>query len=374
MGKNIKINNEVYGTSVASEISYTEEDGSKTTVQDKISELDSNKANSSHIHDYLPLSGGTLTGNLTAKRIDSTNQYLTGSLYVGGKSSTSDGKTGVAFGKSGNVTMQSSSAPTLNFISGTATSPQVKLTADANGSLSMKGNLVIDNEQNNGGLFIKNTSGTLLNVIGIGSTNNLGIGGGLFNAKSGWANIYGGTNVSFYVPKSDGSPLSLTYGQYNDVPFFYPSPTDITLLGNSNKKWGTIYSKTGIINTSDEREKENIIPMGASSIMTLALDDESEPIDIYSELFDRLIPVEFNFIDSTDGRTHFGLVAQQVISAMAEVGFEENDLDLAHHEYYTDEETGEEKDTYGLNYNNLIALLIHEVQKLKAEVASLKAE
>lgn len=374
MGKNIKINNEVYGTSVASEISYTEEDGSKTTVQDKISELDSNKANSSHIHDYLPLSGGTLTGNLTAKRIDSTNQYLTGSLYVGGKSSTSDGKTGVAFGKSGNVTMQSSSAPTLNFISGTATSPQVKLTADANGSLSMKGNLVIDNEQNNGGLFIKNTSGTLLNVIGIGSTNNLGIGGGLFNAKSGWANIYGGTNVSFHVPKSDGSPLSLTYGQYNDVPFFYPSPTDITLLGNSNKKWGTIYSKTGIINTSDEREKENIIPMGASSIMTLALDDESEPIDIYSELFDRLIPVEFNFIDSTDGRTHFGLVAQQVISAMAEVGFEENDLDLAHHEYYTDEETGEEKDTYGLNYNNLIALLIHEVQKLKAEVASLKAE
>ena len=32
-----------------------------------------------HTHDYLPLSGGTLTGNLTAKRIDSTDQYLTGS-------------------------------------------------------------------------------------------------------------------------------------------------------------------------------------------------------------------------------------------------------------------------------------------------------
>ena len=311
---------------------------------------------------FLPLSGGTLTG----------------SLYVGGKSSTSDGKTGVAFGKSGNVTMQGSSAPSLNFISGTATSPQVKLTADASGSLSLKGNLVIGNEQDNGGIFMKNTSGTLLNVLGVGKTNNLSIGAGLFNAKSGWANIYGGNAVSFNVPKDDGSTEALSFvgsrTTSDSAPAFYPNTDSNTYLGTGGCKWNTIYSKTGTINTSDEREKENIIPMGASPIMTIALDDESEPIDIYSELFDRLIPVEFNFIDSTDGRTHFGLVAQQVISAMAEVGFEENDLDLAHHEYYTDEETGEEKDTYGLNYNNLIALLIHEVQKLKAEVDLLKAE
>lgn len=333
---------------------------------------------SSHTHDYLPLSGGTLTGTLDAKRINATNEYLTGSLYIGGKTSTSDGKKGVAFGASGNITMQGENSVALQFVTGDATSPQVKLAADASGSLSMKGNLVIDNEQKNGGIFMKNTSGTLLNVLGVGKTNNLGIGGGLFNAKSGWTNIYSGDAVSFNVPKKDGSTESLTFlgsrTNGSGKASFHPFHDGEYYLGTTGHKWNVIYSKNGTINTSDEREKENIVPMGVSPIMTLDLDGESEPIDIYSELFDRLEPVEFNFIENTDGRTHFGLVAQQVISAMEEVGFEENDLDLAHHEYYTDEETGEEKDTYGLNYNNLIALLIHEVQKLKAEVASLKAE
>ena len=38
-----------------------------------------------------------------------------------------------------------------------------------------------------------------------------------------------------------------------------------------------------------------------------------------------------------------------------------------------DEVTGEEKEMYGLSYNNLIPMLIHEVQKLKAEVKRLTA-
>jgi hypothetical protein len=45
---------------------------------------------------------------------------------------------------------------------------------------------------------------------------------------------------------------------------------------------------------------------------------------------------------------------------------------LVHHDYWVDEETNESKDSYGLAYNNLIAMLIHEVQKLKKEVAALK--
>lgn len=332
---------------------------------------------SSHTHDYLPLSGGTLTGTLDAKRINATNEYLTGSLYVGGKTSTSDGKTGVAFGASGNVSMQSSGDPTLQFFSGSVTTPQVKLAADESGSLKMKGNLVIGNEQDNGGLFMKNTSGTLLNVLGVGKTNNLSIGAGFFNAKSGYTHIYGGEGIAMHLPDANGNTEAVAFRSSRTSgvgnPCFYPHGDGTYYLGISSNKWSTIYSKYGTINTSDEREKENIIPMGASHIMTLALDGESEPIDIYSELFDRLIPVEYNFINNSGGRTYYGLVAQQVISAMEDIGLEENELDLVHHEYYTDEKTGEEKDTYGINYNNLIALLIHEVQKLKAEVSALKS-
>ncbi len=81
-----------------------------------------------------------VSGTSTLGRIDASNEYLTGSLYVGGKSSTSDGKTGVAFGASGNITMQGSSNPALNFISGTNTSVQACVQSDVNGWLHIKSN------------------------------------------------------------------------------------------------------------------------------------------------------------------------------------------------------------------------------------------
>lgn len=236
------------------------------------------------------------------------------------------------------------------------------------------GELTIANEIDGGMLMAKHSSGTALNVLSVGRTNNLGIGAGLFNAGTGYVNIYAGDGIGFHLPLGDGNSRLVSFEANDSVQSLYPVPSDTIHLGTSSMKWHTLYAKTGTINTSDEREKENIIPMKENTIMTFDRDGSSQEVDIYSELFDRLEPVEYNFINNTDGRTCFGLVAQQVISAMKEVGFEENDLDLAHHDYYTDEETGEEKDTYGLNYNNLIALLIHEVQKLKEEVASLKAE
>ena len=69
---------------------------------------------------------------------------------------------------------------------------------------------------------------------------------------------------------------------------------------------------------------------------------------------------------------------------MAELGIAENELDLVHHDIETvtesrveiDSETGEEKliktekevESFGLAYENIIAMLINEVQNLKAEV------
>ena len=104
----------------------------------------------------MPSSGGTFTGAVTCSsdfkvsgkttmgRIDASNEYLTGSLYVGGKSSTTDGKTGVAFGASGNITMQGSTNPVLNFIIGTATSAILKLGATSSGNLTINGTAMGD--------------------------------------------------------------------------------------------------------------------------------------------------------------------------------------------------------------------------------------
>ena len=108
---------------------------------------------------------------------------------------------------------------------------------------------------------------------------------------------------------------------------------------------------------SDIRAKENIVPL----------------VNTHSELFDRLIPVQYNLIDDGD-RIHYGFVAQQVSAAMAELGIDESELDLLHHSDWIDETTGEFKDQYSLVYQNFIALLVHEVQKLKTEIKSLKGE
>ena len=112
------------------------------------------------------------------------------------------------------------------------------------------------------------------------------------------------------------------------------------------------------------------LPLGGSSVMALSL-DETTPLDIHSELFDRLQPVQYNFING-DGRICYGLIAQDVLSSMESLGIGENELDLVHHEFHKD--TGEEKETFGIAYNNLIAMLIHEMQKSKMQIATLQAE
>lgn len=155
--------------------------------------------------------------------------------------------------------------------------------------------------------------------------------------------------------------------------YFRPYNDNKCALGNASKRFYGLWAGKSTIQTSDAREKENIIPLGLSPVMMLSLEETTEQIDIHSSLFDRLQPVQYNFIDG-DERICYGLIAQDVAAAMEELGIGENELDLVHHEYYTDEDTGEEKESYGLAYNNLIALLIYEVQKLKAKVETLQAE
>ena len=76
-------------------------------------------AAASHSHSYLPLSGGTLTGNLLGK-----NVFMEGSIYTGGKTSTADGVYGVAFGSAGNVALQGESNPRINFFIGKSTTAE----------------------------------------------------------------------------------------------------------------------------------------------------------------------------------------------------------------------------------------------------------
>ena len=155
-------------------------------------------------------------------------------------------------------------------------------------------------------------------------------------------------------------------------------------LGNGSHRWAVVYSKTGSINTSDRNEKNTIA-------------------DIDPEQAEKLImglkPSTFKFNDGTSGRTHWGLISQDIEELLPQIGM--SDLDFAGfikspktEDYYedvsetvTDEETGEEKTVtrkelktrtvegeyiYSLRYDEFIAPLICMVQKQQKQIENLE--
>ena len=155
-------------------------------------------------------------------------------------------------------------------------------------------------------------------------------------------------------------------------------------LGNGSHRWAVVYSKTGSINTSDRNEKNTIA-------------------DIDPEQAEKLImglkPSTFKFNDGTSGRTHWGMISQDIEELLPQIGM--SDLDFAGfikspktEDYYedvsetvTDEETGEEKTVtrkelktrtvegeyvYALRYSEFISPLICMVQKQQKQIENLE--
>lgn len=169
---------------------------------------------------------------------------------------------------------------------------------------------------------------------------------------------------------------------------FSPSKgyTEKVLLGDNGagQLWDRLMAKNATQIMSDRREKFDIKPLGPdveSQVATMSLDSESpniDPVDIHSELFDRLQPVQYKMVND-DQRIRFGFVAQDVVDAMNELGIREDELDLVHHDQRVTENGY--NDTYGMVYTNLIALVTHELQlekqrrsNLEIEVADLRSE
>jgi hypothetical protein len=130
------------------------------------------------------------------------------------------------------------------------------------------------------------------------------------------------------------------------------APNGVTL----NRFWKTIYSNTGIINSSDSRLKTDI------QNSTLGLD-----------FINSLRPVSYKFIEGSkteDGtsvpgeRTHWGLVAQEVQSVIEEAGVDFGGWVLL-------DKTNPESEQ-ALRYEEFIAPLIKAVQELTARVNSLE--
>lgn len=122
-------------------------------------------------------------------------------------------------------------------------------------------------------------------------------------------------------------------------------------LGSAAYKWRNIYGQAGVVNTSDRNEKFDILPMA----------------EVYGQIFDRLLPVTFKYVDNSNERTHLGLVAQDVKDAILAVG-----LTTKEFAGYCEWKNEDESIGCGLRYSEFVAINIYEIQKLKARVKELE--
>lgn len=136
-------------------------------------------------------------------------------------------------------------------------------------------------------------------------------------------------------------------------------------LGNSGRKWNQLYAANATISTSDRNLKTNIADMSNTQ----------------EQLFNKLRPVTFEFINGSSGRTHYGFISQDVEDSLNELGLKGTDFAGFCKDMCVDEsgveildESGNKTYDYALRYSEFIALNTYMIQKLQNKIIELEAE
>lgn len=118
-----------------------------------------------------------------------------------------------------------------------------------------------------------------------------------------------------------------------------PDADNARTCGNSSRRWSTVYAANGTIQTSDIRMKKNIhdLPYGLAEVL-------------------RLKPVGYNWKDNSGGNK-IGLIAQEVRKIIPEVVVGD-----------------EAKEKLGMNYAELVPVLINAIKEQQVQIDALKKE
>lgn len=130
---------------------------------------------------------------------------------------------------------------------------------------------------------------------------------------------------------------------YLDSSAFYPFADNSKNCGSISNRWAAVYAANGTIQTSDAREKTDIMAT-----------------DLGLGFINALRPISYRWRKGEDHRRHYGLVAQEVKQVLDAAGAEFGGY--------------EEGEKLGLNYAQFVAPLIRAVQELSAQVAELRGE
>lgn len=424
---------DTYATSVTNGTAANGMAASQNALYGAYNALNTGKANTSHTHDYLPLTGGTLTGQLII-RSDAMNGTYNGLIigddcYIGdcnvantvGLMGGADNN--IAYLKFGKLSGLVGYNGTHFMVENILTTPQV-IATNADGFRIKQGNYSIIMRNDSADFYIlitnsgdpdgswstlrpfrinlatgyvyhehalytgdtyvgnyiqlyNNSEGGNVRVIGpSGSTYCLEM-----DCYDNYGRIYssqdGGANASAAVYFT-GPSVQLYRQGYSKVIFdgaqFYCSKTNYASCGYPSYLWTVVYAKSGTISTSDRTKKHDIFDIS----------------EVYEKLFFKLQPKTYIYNDGD--RTHVGAISQDVEESLEEVGLEAKDFagfcKDVHYDYDVDEEGNQIIDTkregrdedgnliydYSLRYQEFIFLNTHMIQKLYKRVDELEEE
>lgn len=205
--------------------------------------------------------------------------------------------------------------------------------------------------------------GTSRIITFLSSTNNLHLGNYESDGHTGntFVNSYSG---SVYLRNSVGSLRWYPYSTDNYDAIFNTNSDCLATCGSASYRWYRLYAASATVLTSDEREKSDIMAI-ADYPVTYSRNGNG---NIFEQLFYKLEPKTYTLNVENTNDIHIGFIAQDVEKSMEELGLTVDDLGLINHEYWTDEETGEERDRYGLAYEEFAALNTYMIQKQQATI------
>lgn len=159
---------------------------------------------------------------------------------------------------------------------------------------------------------------------------------------------------------------------YNGYKVMYPNDSGQTDLGMTDRKWKNIYATNGVIQTSDRNEKNTIVDLTTEKAEAL----------IYG-----LRPSTYKMNEGTSGRTHWGMISQDIEELLKNLGWTSKDfagfIKSPKQVEITEDENGnkleepiidtiENEYSYALRYDEFIAPLIKVVQAQNERILKLE--